>query len=619
MNDRSILFDPSDLKYKEPFGAVRSGTKLRFRIGVDREIVVADVFMVVKYDRHDKPAIYRMEKVKSDSAEGKGDEYEVSFVIGDSGLYWYEFDVHTDLGLLRTGRSEDDGRAVINDAPHLFQQTVYDQQFEEPDWIYGGVFYHIFVDRFASDGRRTELPGKVNRSDWGGMPEYRAVNGRIMNNDFFGGDLEGIRQKLDYLEDLGVTCLYLSPIFEAYSNHKYDTGDYMKIDPMFGTEEDFRRLCEDAGRRGIRIILDGVFAHTGSDSVYFDKYGHYGTHGAWSGKDSPYRDWYYIHDDGTYETWWGIDTLPKLYKDSEGYKRFLMGDNGPLRYWLRAGASGWRLDVADELPSIFMRQLAATVKDEKPDALIIGEVWEDASNKIAYSERKNYFEGDKIDSVMDYPMRTAIINFIRFGDANQIARTVETICMNYPAWAVNALMNSLGTHDTERILTALAGQPAEDAPREILAEMRLSPEEKQRGRALLKQAVLLQMTLPGVPCIYYGDEALMEGYKDPFNRQCFPWGEADRDMLNWYRKLIWIRRQHEVYKSGRYRTLVCEDGCYAFERYENGYGSMITAVNRGEAPKTVIVSGRWRDLISDKKYDNVIVIAPGKAALLEER
>jgi cyclomaltodextrinase len=619
VNDRSILFDPSHPKYKEPFGAVSSGTKLRFRIGIEREIVVCDVFMVVKYDRHDKPAMYRMEKVESDASEGTRDEYEVSFVIEDSGLYWYEFGVHTDLGLLRVGRSEEDGRAIISDAPPLFQQTVYEQQFEEPEWIYGGVFYHIFVDRFNSSGKRTELPGKILRDDWGGMPEYRAQNGRIMNNDFFGGDLEGIRQKLDYLEDLGVTCLYLSPIFEAYSNHKYDTGDYMKIDPMFGTEEDFRRLCEDAGKRGIRVILDGVFAHTGSDSVYFDKYGHYGTHGAWSGKDSPYRDWYFIYDDGTYETWWGIDTLPKLNKSSEGYKKFLMGDNGPLRHWLRAGASGWRLDVADELPSMFMRQLAATVKDEKPDALIIGEVWEDASNKIAYDERKNYFEGDKIDSVMDYPLRTAIIDFVRNGNAGQIARTVETICNNYPAWAVNALMNSLGTHDTERILTALAGQPAGDAPREVLAEMRLSPDEKMHGRKLLKQAVLLQMTLPGVPCVYYGDEALMEGYKDPFNRQCFPWGNADREILNWYRNLIWIRRNHSVYKRGKYRTIISEDGCFAFERYENGDGSMITVVNRGSETKTIMVGGEWVDLISDKKYGDVIAIAPGNSALLEEQ
>jgi cyclomaltodextrinase len=614
-----ILFDPADSTYKEPTGAVRSGSMMHFRLRISEDIVVVDPYMVVKYDRHEKPAVYHLEKTLADGHLPGYVDYEVYFEIVDSGLYWYEFDVHTDLGLLRVGRSEEDGKALICDNPLMFQQTVFRRQYEEPEWIYGGVFYHIFVDRFYHTGPRVELPGKVTRDDWGGTPEYRAQNGRILNNDFFGGNLNGIRAKLDYLEDLGVTCLYLSPIFEAYSNHKYDTADYLHIDPMFGTEEDLRALCREAGARGMHVILDGVFAHTGSDSIYFDKEQHYGGSGAWNNPSSPYRDWYFIRDDGSYDCWWGIDTLPKLNKDAPGYRAFLMGQDGPLRHWLRAGVDGWRLDVADELPSSFLHELAATVKDEKPDALLIGEVWEDASNKVAYDERKNYFEGDKLDSVMDYPLKDAIIAFLREGDAHRLAITVETIMSNYPAWAVDALMNSLGTHDTERILTALAGQPLGDATREQQAQMRLSAAERERGRVLLQQAVLLQMTLPGVPCIYYGDEALMEGYKDPFNRRCYPWGEEDQGMIAWYRSLIHIRRTHIVYRRGGYRTLAGEAGFYAFERYEEHAGSMVTAINRGEQPVTLHLRGCWIDLLTGREEEDDITLEPGAMRLLEEQ
>ena len=307
-----------------------------------------------------------------------------------------------------------------------------------------------------------------------------------------------------------MTCIYLSPIFEAYSSHKYDTGDYEKIDPMFGTEEDFRKLCEEAARYDMRVICDGVFAHTGSDSKYFDKYDHYKTgpaaedktlQGAYNNPDSKYRSWYYFHEDGTYDCWWDFNTLPKLNKHDPSYTEYITGENGIIRKWLRAGASGWRLDVADELPVDFLDALVAAAKAEKPDALIVGEVWEDASNKIAYEERKNYFEGNRLDSVMNYPFRTAIIDFVRYGNAAGLAETV-----NYPPEVLHCLMNVLGTHDSIRILTALAGVDLGPEPsRSLQADIKMSDAEWSQGIKLLKIASLIQMTLPGVPCIYYGD------------------------------------------------------------------------------------------------------------------
>lgn len=654
MKEPVVRYDSRSKRSKRPFGAVKSGTEVFFRVKVSNDIVVRGMWIVVKYDRHESAAWYDMAPEKPGrelmtDAVNRYVTYGTSVRFEDTGLYWYHFEIETDLGWLKAGRSQVDDGTVVTDRivyagdPDSWQITVYSEREEAPDWIYGGVYYHIFVDRFNRSRRKKEeieeglfaysgdaygesqdLVPRTLREDWGGMPQFRPdERGRVMNSDFFGGDIPGITEKLPYLSELGVTCLYLSPVFEAYSNHKYDTADYTKIDPSFGTEEDLEELCRVAEKRGIRVILDGVFAHTGADSVYFNKYGTYGSGGAWQDPESKYRSWYIFKEDGAYDSWWGIDTLPKLNKYEPSYEEFITGRYGIARRWLRKGVSGWRLDVADELPSSFMRNLSAAVHHEKKDALLIGEVWEDASNKIAYDERKNYFEGDKLDSVMDYPLKNAIISFVRDGDAEGLALTMERIVENYPPFAVNALMNNLGTHDSIRILTALAGEKIEPCmeTREKQAETKLSDEEYEEGVRLLKMAVLLQMTLPGVPCIYYGDEAGMQGYADPFNRQCYPWGKEDKSILNWYKDLIRIRRSDGVFKKGRYRTLVHHNSCYVFSRTDDRYGETVTAVNRGERKRKLPLTGKWMDLLSGTVYDisrtGPVSIEPGGMKLLK--
>ncbi len=556
---------------------------------------------------------------------------------------------------IQIGRDSASGQAVVTNDPHAWQLTVCEPSYAPADWIHGGVFYHIFVDRFAKCGDPVRMEGKITREDWGGMPEYLPnENGEILNNDFFGGNLMGIRAKLPYLEKLGVTCLYLSPVFEAYSSHKYDTSDYMKIDPMFGDEEGFTRLCKEAASRGIRVICDGVFSHTGSDSRYFDEYDRYGN-GALHHPDSPYRSWYYF-EQGGYQTWWGIRTLPRINKLEPSYQEFINGENGVIRHWLRAGASGWRLDVVDELPSVFLEQLTAAAKAEKPDALILGEVWEDASNKIAYEERKNYFEGNKLDSVMNYPLRRAIISFVREGRSEELASVMEQIMENYPLSVVHSLMNILGTHDTDRIITALAGRRlGPEASREEKAAITMDDREWELGIQRLKLAVVLQMTLPGVPCIYYGDEAGMEGYNDPFNRRCYPWGAENPDLQNWYRKVIRIRRENEVFREGGYKKLASKDGLFMFERtgsetrasgsgsHASGLGAqalaevqalvgkaagidtaqdrLIIAVNCGEHHRILPLphTGRWEDLLSGAIYEGELLILPSQALILKQK
>lgn len=668
-----VVFDSKKHSHKRPFGAIEAGTEVFFALKIRRDIVVKDVHIVVKYDRHQEPARYRMNQLMELSgdefSDGEGERvisiaaaaseqymdyanYAARVSFQDTGLYWYYFHVETDLGQLYVGRSVADDSAVIIDRaqsqemPVPWQQTVYREKYEGADWIRGGVFYHIFVDRFCS-GKPSEsekkeehhgivsgtyqLPEKIHREDWGGMPNYLPdENGCIWNNDFFGGDLAGIIKKLPYLKDLGVTCLYLSPIFEAYSNHKYDTADYLRIDPAFGTEFDFERLCRKARKLGIRVILDGVFAHTGADSVYFNKYRTYGDGGAWQDQNSIYRSWYFFNDDGSYDSWWGIDTLPKVNKKNQMYMEFITGRDGVARKWLEMGAAGWRLDVADELPVDFMKTLSKAVHTEKTDALLIGEVWEDASNKSAYDERKNYFEGDKLDSVMNYPLKNAIIDYVRNGNAFGLALTMERLMENYPKFAIHSLMNNLGTHDSCRILTALAGESIETCleTRAQQAETSLSPEEYARGKELLKAAVLLQMTLPGVPCVYYGDEAGMEGYGDPFNRKCYPWGNEDQELLSWYRKTIALRHGSQVYREGGYKTIYASEGIYAFTRFDAATGEeMITVVHLGSEDKTIAdIFGqvdseelKLPDLISGSKVGFETMVHPGDLMLLHKK
>lgn len=617
---KQIIFNSRDEQFKCPAGAVRSGTEVEFRILVAEEVYVRDARLAVIFDKNSSIAYYKMEREDTPPETDDYYAYTVKIRIIDPGLYWYHFEMDTGSGRIIAGKSGPDNKAVFSrDEYNSWQQTVYKRQYSVPEWIQGGVIYQIFVDRFFGSGKRVAMDGKINRTDWGGTPEYRPTSdGRILNNDFFGGNLNGVIEKLPYLKDLGINCIYLNPIFEAYSNHKYDTSNYMKIDPMFGDLENFRSLCRKAREMGIRVILDGVFSHTGSDSLYFDKNGTHGGKGAYNHQDSPYRSWYYFDDHERYETWWGIDTLPRINKDNPDYQKFICGKDGVCRYWLRQGASGWRLDVVDELPNRFVESLAQAAKGEKEDALLIGEVWEDASNKIAYSERKNYFIGDKLDSVMNYPFKEAIIDFVRNGNAFGMVSTVEQILENYPKEVVDCLMNILGTHDTERILTALGGADLGFNPdRKTQAETKMSVEEKKRAIRLLKIAVCLQMTLPGVPCVYYGDEAGMEGYRDPFNRRCFPWGEEDHDLQEWYRRLIHYRRSHPVYRQGGYRTVAAINGTYAFERFDDKE-RIVTAANMGEDEDSLILSGSWIDDLTGERVRGNVTVFPEEVMLLRK-
>jgi len=543
-------------------------------------------------------------KMSYENAQGAYDVYKLDLYFDNAGLYWFHFLIDTSNG---------DTFAVPEHAGGSYQITAFKPDNTGPDWIKGGIIYHIFVDRFCGDGQLRLGPGAVPRNDWGGIPYFQPDELGIMrNNDFFGGNIFGIIEKLPYLEQLGVTCIYLSPVFEADSNHKYDTGDFMKVDAAFGGDEALEMLCKKAGKKGIKVILDGVFNHVGSDSVYFNRYGKYDSVGAYQNLNSPYRDWFTFNDDGTYESWWGIELLPALNKRNEKYKEFLCGEDGVIANWTKKGISGWRLDVVDEIPDILLDPLCQSMRRENPHTYIAGEVWEDASHKIAYSVRRRYFLGGQLNSVTNYPLKTAIIACVKDGDTARLAYTVDSICKNYPENVLHSLMNIIGTHDTMRILTVLSGADFPEG-RPAMSFFKLTEEELALAKKRLKLASILQFTLPGVPCVYYGDEAGMEGGADPFNRICYPWGNEDKDILSWYKMLAHQRRKHDCFTEGDYTLIEARDGLFAFTRGK-GKKRVLTAINVSDEEKTINAPDFTFDLIQNKKTDT-LKIKPNEAGM----
>ena len=508
-----------------------------------------------------------------------------------------------------------------------WQLTVYEES-STPAWFGCGVVYQIFPDRFC----RLELPdpagmvgSRMIHENWSNLPDWRPdAQGEVRNCDFFGGSLQGILSKLDDLADFGVTVLYLNPVFESASNHRYNTADYRAIDPMLGTEDDFHHLCQEAKRRGIRVILDGVFNHTGSQSRYFNADGFYSDTGAAQSPTSPYYHWYSFHPwPADYDAWWGIRTLPAVREDAPDYRDFIIrGQDSVVRHWLRAGASGWRLDVADELPDDFIGEIRTAMEETAPDSFLLGEVWEDATTKIAYSMRRRYLLGQELHGVMNYPFRTALIAYLLGGDADEFRETLESLRENYPPHAFYSLMNFLSTHDTPRILTVL-GADHVPGSKEERAVFRLSPARRQLGLKRLRLAALVLFTFPGAPTVYYGDEAGMEGWEDPFNRAGYPWGQEDSELKSFFSKLAHLRREQPALQTGQLHWRWTAGSLPVFARELDGQ-LLTTVVNAADTPQTLTLP--WfgdtaRDLLSSEVLspaDNVLplTLLPHQGLLL---
>lgn len=592
-----IYYNPLDPACKSVLGGVRQNESFTIRI----------------FGKSDEPCIFVLQRdgceAQSLHMQNISGGWELQLSFAEPGLYFYWFR----LGGRRAALGED-RNAEFSDSASAYQILVYRECFATPAWFKGGIMYQIFPDRFFKSGETLAEKGKWLHRDWHETPEFRPnEKGKILNNDFFGGNFRGILKKLDYLQSLHVTVIYLNPIFRAFSNHRYDTGDYMQLDPMLGSEEDFSALVSECGKRGIRLILDGVFNHTGDDSRYFNKYGTYDEIGAYQSKDSKYYSWYnFRHFPDKYDSWWGIDVLPAVNENCPSYIDFITGENGVLRRWMKYPLGGFRLDVADELPDEFIAKIRSAVKSANGDAVVIGEVWEDASNKIAYSTRRKYFQGEELDSVMNYPLKDAIINFVVSGNTSLLRRTVGMLLDHYPKCVLDSLMNILGTHDTVRVLTALGGVCAYN--KEEMAVLKLSAEQRAVATERLKIAAILLYTFFGVPCIYYGDEIGMEGYSDPFCRKPFAWDLIDEDILSHYRWLGELRSRYTVFRDGDYRELYHDDNCIVFER-RKGKEAVITVANLGNNKYTLRFNGVLYNQLSGERCVDRVDIEPHHIAV----
>ena len=543
-----ILFDSKKSEYKSPFGCLFLGEVCTLALDIPDCCGCLSASLLVE----DEAGFCLSVTMTKGRVTPPYTRYTTAFTLPHAGLYFYYFKIKTKKTVFSLYKR---GDGTNMEAGDMWQISCLPHTFHTPRPFHGNIYYQIFPDRFYRDrvvGTEEKKTDFVLHEDTRDTPvDLPDEKGEILNRDFFGGNLAGIRKKLPYLASLSVEVIYLNPIFEAYSNHRYDTADYLRIDPLLGTEADFTALCDTAHALGMRVILDGVFSHTGADSRYFDKKNRYGG-GAYHHPDSVYRSWYQFEEyPKKYTSWWGIDTLPATNELDPSYLDFIIeGEESVIAHWLHAGADGFRLDVADELPDEFIARLYRRVKEIKPDAIVIGEVWEDASNKISYSVRRKYFTGEELDSVMNYPFRDAILAFAKGeSTAESFRETVMRICENYPRDVLPCLMNSLSTHDTPRVLTLLSDVPTPET-RAGRADARLTEEAKERAKARLLAAVFLQFTLPGSPCIYYGDEAGLEGYEDPFNRRFYPWGEEDGEILDFHRAIASVRKQSETLRQG---------------------------------------------------------------------
>ena len=593
-------FDSRDVRYKQPYGAVPSGTRVNLALRPLRTGGFSEGMLIAYFESRNEERLEVPMEWKG--MDGDRDVFGVVLDTGDYvGLVWYSFRL---MGL--DGRREELGP---------YQLTVYDGTDRVPGWFGEGMTYQIFPDRF----RRSRIPdpagmvgGRTVHQDWNEAPEYRPDHrGEVRNRDFFGGDFRGVLEKLPYLQDLGVETIYFCPVFEAPENHRYGTGDYEKIDPMLGTEEDFKVLCEAAHRLGMKVMLDGVFNHQGFVSRYFNGDGFYPEPGACQSQDSPYYKWYnFSHWPDKYESWWGIYSLPAVNESEPSYRDYIFGgENSIVRRWLKAGADAWRLDVADELPDDFVHGIHQAARETDPNATIIGEVWEDGSTKIAYGVRRKHILGGHCDGLMNYPFRNSLLAYLMGGNAEDFRAAMETIRENYPPFAWRTAMNFLGTHDTPRILTLLGyGGDGQDHDKDWRAAYRMTDSQYLLGRTKLMLGALVLFAFPGSPTVYYGDEVGMEGFEDPFNRRTYPWGSEDQTLLDWYTALGKARKELPALRRGDLRWGQTEGRLLTFFRQGEG-DQVLAAVNAGRKAAAVEVPWPAVDWMTGK------TIAPGRRLL----
>lgn len=580
------------LLFKLPVGTVTKGTEVTFCIEVKEEAHPNEVYLMIKDDEADDYTYEKMQKYEK--------YYIKSLKFKKNNHYWYNFRLNFNDYSLFVNKSYNNHSYVSHEKGEDFFQQVTEEEYTCTNSMQGGIIYQIFVDRFCKVGDVTPREPLVFRDDWGGAIKKNTTDPILINEEVFGGNFKGITSKLDYLSELGVTVIYMCPISEAYSNHKYDTSNYMKVDSMFGTEEDFKELTEKAKEKGIKVVIDGVYNHTGSDSIYFNKKGRNAELGAYQSKDSRYYNWFdFIDYPDVYEAWWGIDTLPRVKSNCTEFQDYIAGDGGVIEKFMKLGAAGVRLDVVDELPDEFTKKISNKVKEFDNDGVVMGEVWEDAGTKIAYSTRRKYFVNNELNSVMNYPVKESLLKYITTGDSFDLDSTIRMLKTNYPKVVQDNLMNSLTTHDTIRFRSELE---------------RITSGNEVEADKLMKVASGISYTMLGVPAIFYGDEYGMKN-NDGSSRGCFDWSAYQNDTFKWYKKLAEIRKL-KVMKDGDLNVLYSGNGMFIYERINDEERVVVFAnMNKNLKLKTRLhgdfisfISGEKINIVDLKNHEIEIII-----------
>ena len=629
-------------EYRDPFGACPADAKVALCLDVEdgaSEITLCYTYGLYSFSYHEEP-MHRLSVRRYRSELTLPHEPGLLF-------YWFRY-VNAEgntVYYVASGDSKNGEGMIYHEPPRVgpdddkypyaFQITVFNKDFVTPDNIKGAMIYQIFPDRFRRDigfdydamVKAEDRPERIFHRSWyedvdiEGKPEtgYLAC-------DFYGGSLDGITEKLDYIKSLGINIVYLNPIFCARSSHRYDTADYLNVDPILGGNQAFTRLVKAADERGIKIVIDGVFSHTGADSKYFNKFGRYDGVGAYEsyceGKESKYRTWYNFYRDEngnvSYDSWWGFPDLPNVNEDDLAYRNFIFGEDGVVDKWTKEGAGGIRLDVSDELPDGFIRQMRDTLKEKTGGkGILIGEIWEDASNKCSYGSYRDFILGNTHDSVMGYPFRKILLEYLYgYYNADVLDARLEGYRERYPAEAYYSLMNLVSSHDVPRVLTSLS-KPEDADDRKIQQGMKIASADYDDCVRLARIAYAIQVGYIGACTLYYGDEVLMEGYKDPFNRRTYPWERLSvkqEENLMFTRRIARLRTDNDCLRTGYYKTLLADGGLFAFERYLK-YGKDFFGKEAKGSRKIVLLTNKS----DEPQYVSLDDTSEGLKAVREEK
>lgn len=628
----SVKFDSRDEAFKAPYGAINPGTEVTYSLDALAGVTAANLVVSRRTSVANQENIQYLDTeripMSATSAADGHERWTATHTFDAINVYGYYFELtingreyvygNNDNVVYQTVEKGTFGVGAIKFAPkseakiQRYRQTVYSADFEVPEWAADSVIYYMFPDRFRNGDKSNDPAVGVDTTEggpielhtnWVENPFTPGTGGDSRwNNDFFGGDLAGVIEKLDYLEDLGVNTIYTTPIFEAGSNHKYDTGNYLSIDDNFGTNEQFEQLTAAAADRGIRVIIDASFNHSGADSVYFDRFGRYDSVGAFEGgsvhPESPYAGFYQFTGQ-SYSSWSGMPDLA----ESDDWKDFAFrNEDSVTDTWLNRGSSGWRMDVAPWVSPEFWREWRTNVKANDPDALTVAETWFDSSQ---------FFLGDTFDTTMNYIFRDTALNFAKGGNAAQVYENIELMREAYPSQVFYALMNLTSTHDATRALHEFGYTSATSSPETIATA-------KQRQRL----SVLFQMTFPGAPSVYYGDEVGVTGGADPQNRRTYPWadqgGNPDTELLGDFKELIALRNDHDVLRHGSISApLYTDDNVIVLAREHEGELA-VTAFNNSGAARDVTVAlpaGYEHIVMSDALTGEIVAADDGQLTI----